>query len=99
MSNVQLSVSNFNAKRGHLVQVARQRVLAWCAAHDKMSLISNTIDLDATSFQRANKLTSCRRLGSVVFKIIVVVIQLDIWIIFGGGRKGDRNEFGANLQM
>jgi hypothetical protein len=63
-----------------------------------MSLVANTVDLNATSFERADKITSCYRLCSIVFQVIVIVIQLGIWVIFGGGREGNGDEFRANLK-
>jgi len=62
-----------------------------------MGLHSYTIDLDSSGFQSLDDIQSGGSFVACRLNVVVVVVELDIWVVFSGGGECDGDVFGTDL--
>lgn len=62
-----------------------------------MGLEADAVDLDVASFEALDEVECRSCFCAGVFNVVVVVVELDVWVIEDGGFEGDGDVFGTNL--
>lgn len=61
-----------------------------------MALETNTVDLDAARFEGGDEVCGSGGFGAGIVDVVIIVVELDVWVIKGGSLKGDGDVLGAD---
>jgi hypothetical protein len=62
-------------------------------ADDEMALQTDSIDLDASGFERSDEVLDSGCFGSGIFDVVVVVIKFYGWVVESSGFESDGDVF------
>ena len=97
MSNINLGIRYLHSQTGERLDHRGQTRKTRRFPHNHVSLKSNSINLDTTSKKTGDEVASCCCFGSIVFEIVIIVIQFDVRIVECCCFESNGDKFGSDL--
>jgi hypothetical protein len=95
-SDVQLGVGGFDSLGGVALKDGDEVRVAGRAADDEMGLETDTVDLDSAGLEGGDEVCSGSGFGTGVLDVVVVVVELDVWVVESSGLESDGDVFGSD---
>lgn len=95
-ADVEFGVGDFDIESSEGLEGSGEGGFARGRSDDEVGLETDTVDFDTASLERFDEVEGSGCLGTGRLDVVVVVVELDIWIVESGGFECDWDIFGTN---